>query len=165
MNNIYVLSVLVNNTAGILTRVAGLFTRRAYNIDSLTVGETEDPKFSRMTIAVKCDDDDAVQIISQIKKLEDVKSVDVLKPGTSVVRDLYLIKVKVLPEQRQQVMTTADIFRANIVDVAPESLMIEITGALSKVQAFVDLLDGYEIIEMAHAGMTGLNRGNVKNLD
>ena len=99
-----VLSVLVDNTSGVLNRIAGLFSRRGYNIDSLTVGETENPLYSRMTIVVTGDDDILEQIIKQITKLEDVKRVDVLEPSNSVTRELILVKIKTTPEQRQQVM-------------------------------------------------------------
>ena len=154
-----VLSVLVDNTSGVLNRVAGLFSRRGYNIDSLTVGETENPKFSRMTIVVTGDDDILEQIVKQISKLEDVCRVDVLDPGDSVARELILVKVKTDPAQRQQIMSITEIFRANIVDVAKDSLMIEITGSQSKLRAFLSLLEDYEILELVRTGITGLARG------
>ena len=154
-----VLSVLVDNTSGVLNRVAGLFSRRGYNIDSLTVGETENPALSRMTIVVKGDDDILEQIVKQIMKLEDVQKVDVLDPADSVTRELILVKIKVAPSQRPQVMSMAEIFRANIVDVAKESLMIEITGSQSKLGAFLSLLEEYEILELVRTGITGLSRG------
>ena len=154
-----VLSVLVDNTSGVLNRVAGLFSRRGYNIDSLTVGETEDPKFSRMTIVVTGDDAILEQIVKQITKLEDVKRVDVLEPTNSVTRELILVKIKTTPEQRQQVMAMTEIFRANIVDVAKDSVMIEITGSQSKLSAFLSLVSDYEILELVRTGITGLARG------
>lgn len=154
-----VLSVLVDNKSGVLNRVAGLFSRRAYNIISLTVGETADPKYSRMTIVVSGDDDILEQIIKQISKLEDVKDVEVLKSGESVIRELILVKVKADQSQRQQIVAMTDIFRANIVDVAKDSLMIELTGNPSKLGAFIDLLDGFEIIQLVRTGITGLPRG------
>ena len=147
-----VLSVLVDNTSGV-------FSRRGYNIDSLTVGETENPLYSRMTIVVTGDDDILEQIIKQITKLEDVKRVDVLEPSNSVTRELILVKIKTTPEQRQQVMAMTEIFRANIVDVAKESVMIEITGSQSKLSAFLSLLEDYEILELVRTGITGLARG------
>ena len=119
-----VLSVLVDNTSGVLNRVAGLFSRRGYNIDSLTVGVTQDPRYSRMTIVVTGDDDIIDQIINQIEKLVDVNKVEVLEDNNSVCRELILTKVKTTPEQRQQVMAVADIFRAKIVDVGIDSLII-----------------------------------------
>ena len=154
-----VLSVLVDNTSGVLNRVAGLFSRRGYNIDSLTVGETENPKYSRMTIVVTGDDDILEQIVKQIPKLEDVRRVDVLEPSDSVTRELILVKIKAEPAQRQQVISITEIFRANIVDVAKDSLMIEITGSQSKLKAFLSLVEDYEILELVRTGITGLARG------
>ena len=154
-----VLSVLVDNTSGVLNRVAGLFSRRGYNIDSLTVGETENPKYSRMTIVVTGDDDILEQIVKQITKLEDVRRVDVLEPSDSVTRELILVKIKAEPAQRQQVISITEIFRANIVDVAKDSLMIEITGSQSKLKAFLSLVEDYEILELVRTGITGLSRG------
>ena len=154
-----VLSVLVDNTSGVLNRVAGLFSRRGYNIDSLTVGETENPKYSRMTIVVTGDDDILEQIAKQITKLEDVRRVDVLEPSDSVTRELILVKIKAEPAQRQQVISITEIFRANIVDVAKDSLMIEITGSQSKLKAFLSLVEDYEILELVRTGITGLARG------
>ena len=154
-----VLSVLVDNTSGVLNRVAGLFSRRGYNIDSLTVGETENPKHSRMTIVVTGDDDILEQIVKQITKLEDVRRVDVLEPSDSVTRELILVKIKAEPAQRQQVISITEIFRANIVDVARDSLMIEITGSQSKLKAFLSLVEDYEILELVRTGITGLARG------
>lgn len=155
-----VLSVLVDNTSGVLNRIAGLFSRRGYNIDSLTVGETENPKYSRMTIVVTGDDAILEQIIKQITKLEDVRRVDVLEPNNSVARELILVKIKTDAAQRQQVMAMTEIFRANIVDVAKDSVMIEITGSQSKLSAFLSLLEDYEILELVRTGITGLSRGN-----
>ena len=155
-----VLSVLVDNTSGVLNRVAGLFSRRGYNIDSLTVGETENPKYSRMTIVVTGDDDILEQIVKQITKLEDVRRVDVLEPSDSVTRELILVKIKAEPAQRQQVISITEIFRANIVDVAKDSLMIEITGSQSKLKAFLSLVEDYEILELVRTGITGLSRGS-----
>ena len=154
-----VLSVLVDNTSGVLNRVAGLFSRRGYNIDSLTVGETENPKYSRMTIVVTGDDDILEQIVKQITKLEDVRRVDVLEPSDSVTRELILVKIKAEPAQRQQVISITEIFRDNIVDVAKDSLMIEITGSQSKLKAFLSLVEDYEILELVRTGITGLARG------
>ena len=154
-----VLSVLVDNTSGVLNRVAGLFSRRGYNIDSLTVGETENPKYSRMTIVVTGDDDILEQIVKQITKLEDVRRVVVLEPSDSVTRELILVKIKAEPAQRQQVISITEIFRANIVDVARDSLMIEITGSQSKLKAFLSLVEDYEILELVRTGITGLARG------
>ena len=155
-----VLSLLVDNTPGVLSRVAGLFSRRGYNIDSLSVGVTEDPQFSRMTVAVSGDDRILNQIEKQLIKLEDVKSITQLKDGESVCRELLLAKINVNSEQRQQIISLADVFRAKVVDVSVDSVMIEITGNANKIEAFISLLDGFEIGEMVRTGLTGLTRGN-----
>lgn len=154
-----VLSLLVDNTAGVLSRVAGMFSRRGYNIDSLSVGETENPKYSRMTVVVSGDDKIIVQIKNQLNKLEDVVQVIELEDNLSVCRELVLVKVKADLATRQQIIAVADVFRANIVDVATDSLMIEITGTPSKIEAFIRLLDGFEILELVRTGLTGLSRG------
>ena len=154
-----VFQLLVDNTSGVLNRVAGLFSRRGYNIDSLTVGVTQDPRYSRMTIVVTGDDDIIEQIIKQIEKLVDVNKVEVLEDNNSVCRELILTKVKTTPEQRQQVMAVADIFRAKIVDVGIDSLIIELTGNQNKLDAFLNLLADYEILELVRTGITGLARG------
>lgn len=155
-----VLSILVDNTAGVLSRVAGLFSRRGYNIDSLTVGETEDPAFSRMTVVVRGDDQILEQIEKQLEKLEDVRDIIELADGESVCRELVLVKVLVDKTQRQEVMAVTNIFRAKVVDIAPESLMVELTGNQAKVDAFIKLLDGFTIKELVRTGITGLTRGS-----
>lgn len=155
-----VLSILVDNTAGVLSRVAGLFSRRGYNIDSLSVGETQDPAFSRMTVAVSGDDQILDQIVRQLAKLEDVKEIKELKDGESVCRELVLVKIAANQKQRQSIIAVADIFRAKIVDVAMESLMVELTGNQAKIDAFINLLEGFEIKELVRTGITGLSRGS-----
>ena len=154
-----VFSILVENSAGVLSRVAGLFSRRGYNIDSLTVGETTDPKVSRMTVTVTGDDDVLEQIEKQLSKLIDVKEVVELPAEASVCRELVLIKVECDTTRRQEIIAISDIFRANIVDVSPESVIIELTGAQSKLNAFIELLNGFKITELARTGITGLARG------
>lgn len=155
-----VLSILVDNTAGVLSRVSGLFSRRGYNITSLTVGETENPAFSRMTVVVKGDEQILDQIYKQVEKLEDVVEITELLPEGSVCRELVLVKVKATIEERQSVIAVADIFRAKIVDVAKESLMVELTGNQAKIDAFIKLLDGFKILEIVRTGLTGLTRGS-----
>ena len=144
-----VFSILVENSAGVLSRVAGLFSRRGYNIDSLTVGETTDPKVSRMTVTVTGDDDVLEQIEKQLSKLIDVKEVVELPAEASVCRELVLVKVECDTTRRQEIIAISDIFRANIVDVSPESVIIELTGAQSKLNAFIELLNGFKITELA----------------
>lgn len=156
-----VFSVLVANTAGVLNRVAALFSRRGYNIDSLTVGETENPAYSRMTIVCTGDDEILEQIEKQISKLVDVIEITELTDYDSVCRELILVKVCVSGEQRQQVIAVADVFRAKIVDVSAESLMVELTGNQSKLDAFIELLQGYKIEQLVRTGITGLLRGKV----
>ena len=154
-----IFSLLVDNTSGVLSRVSGMFSRRGYNIDSLSVGVTQDPKYSRMTVAVRGDDKILSQIKSQLNKLEDVVEVIELKDGESVVRELVLVKVKVDIKERQEIISMANVFRANIVDVSPDSLMIELTGNNGKIQAFINLLEGFKIEELVRTGLTGLTRG------
>ncbi len=155
-----VLSILVDNTSGALSRVAGLFSRRGYNIDSLTVGETQDPAYSRMTIAVNGDNHILEQIEKQLAKLEDVKEISELKDQESVCRELVLVKVAAGKKERESVIGIADIFRAKIVDVAEASLMVELTGNQAKIDAFINLLKGYTILELVRTGVTGLGRGS-----
>jgi acetolactate synthase-1/3 small subunit len=154
-----VFSILVDNTSGALSRVSGLFSRRGFNIDSLTVGETENPKYSRMTVVAKGDDISLDQIEKQLAKLEDVREVRELLDKKAVCRELVLITVGVTPEERPALVSVVDIFRANIVDVEPDSVMIEMTGNQAKINAFIQLLDGYEIKEMVRTGIAGLVRG------
>ena len=160
-----VLSLLVDNTSGVLSRVSGMFSRRGYNIDSLTVGVTQDPKYSRMTVVVTGDDKILTQIKSQLNKLEDVKSVVELKNNESVTRELVLIKIKADATERQQIISVANVYRANIVDVSQDSIMVEITGNNNKVEAFKSLLEGFEIQEMVRTGITGLIRGLAESDD
>lgn len=154
-----VFSLLVDNEAGVLSRVAGLFSRRGYNIDSLTVGETQDKNYSRMTVVASGEPEVLEQIEKQLAKLVDVAKIEVLPADSSVCRELILIKVAATPEERTQVIAIADIFRAKIVDVGTESLMIELTGNDSKLQACTKLLEKFNILELARTGITGLHRG------
>lgn len=155
-----VLSLLVNNEAGVTSRIAGLFTRRGYSMDSITGGVTEDPSESRMTVVIGGEEETLEQVIKQLAKLEDVKTIDVLEQDNSVCRELILVRVAANEIQRPEVVSVADIFRANVVDVARDSLMIELTGNKSKLDAFLELLAGYEILGIARTGLTGLKRGS-----
>ncbi|MCR5101593.1 MAG: acetolactate synthase small subunit [Butyrivibrio sp.] len=162
-----VFQLLVDNTSGVLSRISGLFSRRGYNIESITAGVTADPRFTRITIVTSGDDEILDQIEKQVQKLVDVRDIHELKPDESVYRELALVKVRINPEQRQSILAVSDIFRGNIIDVSPESVIIEITGNQSKIDAFLKLLDGYEILELARTGIAGLGRGieNVIYLD
>ena len=154
-----VFSMLVDNTSGVLSRIAGLFSRRGYNIDSITAGVTADPNFTRITIVARGDEIILEQIEKQLSKLVDVIDIKRLEPESSICRELIMIKLKVNEENRQSIISVANIFRAKIVDVSKESLLIELTGNQSKIEAFIDLLNGYEILELARTGITGLSRG------
>ncbi len=154
-----VFQLLVDNTAGVLSRISGLFSRRGYNIESITAGITSDERYTRITIVTSGDDEILDQIEKQVAKLVDVRNIKELAPDNSVYRELVLIKVKAGNEDRQGIIAVADIFRAKIVDVAPDSLIIELTGNQSKIDAFISLLAGYEILEIARTGIAGLGRG------
>lgn len=154
-----VFSLLVNNNTGLLSRVAGLFSRRGYNIDSITSGTTMNKSLTRITVVATGDVQILSQIEKQLAKLEDVVDIKILKDGESVCRELIMLKVKANATQRAEIVAVADIFRAKIVDVETESLMLEMTGNLSKVEAFLNLMSAYEILELARTGITGLSRG------
>lgn len=155
-----VLSLLVDNTAGVTSRVSGLFSRRGFNIDSFTGGVTADKRFSRITVVCSGDEMVLEQITKQLAKLVDVRSIKVLEPEDSVCHELVMIKVAAKPEQRQGIISVADIFRAKVVDVSKESLIVEMTGNHNKLQAFIELMGDYEILELARTGVTGLSRGS-----
>lgn len=152
-------SLLVHNNPGLLSRMAGLFSRRGYNIESITAGTTADPRFTRITIVASGDELILSQIEKQVRKLEDVIEIKLLKDESSVCRELIMVKIKADSKQRTEIISVADIFRAKIVDVEKECLMVELTGTQSKLEAFLELLDGYEILELARTGLTGLTRG------
>lgn len=166
MENRHVLSILVRNQAGVLSRITGLFSRRGYNIDSLTVGVTEDPNLSRMTVCVHTDDETVVQIKNQVRKLYDVLKVEELSPSDAVIREIVMIKIKASSDDRAEVIGICDIFRANIVDVAQESLVAQIAGDESKLDAFVSMLEPFGIKEIVRTGLTALKRGpeELKNI-
>ncbi len=162
-----VFSLLVDNNPGVLSRISGLFSRRGYNVDSITAGVTADPRFTRITIVASGDELILSQIEKQVRKLEDVREIKVLAPDASVYRELIMVKLSANAQQRADIVSVADIFRAKIVDVEKDSLMIELTGTQSKLDAFLNLLDAYEILELARTGLTGLSRGSegVVNFD
>ena len=155
----FIIAILVSNHAGVLSRVTGMFTRRGFNIDSLTVGETESPEFSRITISLHGDKAICSQIVKQLEKMYDVKKVQVLGEET-VIRELLLIKVRNVPEERQDIMSVVDIFRAKIADYSPAALSIEIRGDSNKINAFIELVKPYGILEMCRTGLVALERGS-----
>lgn len=156
----YVISVLVANQFGVLTRVSSMFSRRGYNIDSLTVGETTDPAFSRMTITVTCDEDTKEQVVKQLSKIFDVKKIQVMNREETVIKELMLIKIDAPKSVRTDIMVAVDSFHAKIVDLTPATMTIEITGDQSKLNAFMELMEGYGIIELCRTGVTAMGRGN-----
>jgi acetolactate synthase I/III small subunit len=152
--------VYVENKPGVLTRVASLFRRRAFNIDSLTVGRTENPDVSRMTITVDADRDQARRIEASLYKLVNVLLVENVTNQPAIVRDLAMIKVAATHEARSHVLELASVFRARVVDVAPESLTIEITGAEDKIDGLLEVLRPYGVLEMVRTGIVAMRRGN-----
>ena len=154
-----VFQLLTENTSGVLSRISGLFSRRGYNIESITAGVTADPRVSRITIVTSGDDQVLEQIEKQVAKLVDIRDIKELKPEESVYRELALIKVRARASERQGVISLAGIFRANIIDVSSESLIVEMTGDQTKIDAFISLLEGYDILELARTGIAGLCRG------
>lgn len=154
-----VIAMYVENKHGVLARVSGLFMRRGFNIDSLTVGETEDPGFSRITITMNGDEREQQQVINQVMKLQNVKRVKLLGPENSVERELMLLKVKNTPDTRSEIMAAAEIFRAKIVNYTADSLCIEVTGEPTKIKAFIEIMTPLGIIEMDRTGVVALERG------
>ncbi|MBR6984877.1 acetolactate synthase small subunit [Ruminococcus sp. XPD3002] len=158
-SNKYVIGVIVSNVSGVLSRVSGMFTRRGFNIDCLTVGETESSGYSRITVSFRGDEDIKLRILRQLEKLHDVKEVEVLDPNETVIRELLLIKVKNTPSTRQDIMTAVEIFRTKIVDYSTTALICELTGETSKIDAFIELMKPYGIMEMCRTGIVAIERG------
>ena len=161
--NQFVIAVYVDNQFGVLTRVTSMFTRRGFNIDALTVGETECPDYSRITICLSGDGYAREQLINQLRKLYNVKKVEVLEED-SITRELMLIKVKNDPASRGDVMSAVDVYRAKVIDYTTDEMCIELTGDPSKIDAFVKLMLPYGIIEMCRTGVVALDRGGTSLL-
>ncbi len=155
----HTLSVLVENSPGVLARISALFSRRGYNIDSLAVGPTEDPEISRMTIVINVEGHALEQVIQQLDKLINVISITQLDPVTSVQRELLLVKVATTPTNRSQVLETVQLFRAKVVDVAQDAVTIEATGNAEKIQALLRVLEPYGIKELVQSGLVAMERG------
>jgi acetolactate synthase-1/3 small subunit len=154
----HTLSVLVENKPGVLNRIAGLFARRGFNIDSLAVGETEDPKLARMTIMVDAQDQPLEQVTKQLHKLINVIKITDLDPATSVDRELVMVKVKADATNRSEIMQIVEIFRAKIIDVSKTMLVIEVTGTREKVNAIMKLLRPFGIVELVRTGRIAMSR-------
>ncbi|MGN1320402.1 MAG: acetolactate synthase small subunit [Acutalibacteraceae bacterium] len=155
-----VIAVYVENKYGVLARVSGMFMRRGFNIDSLTVGETDDPAYSRITITLNGDDYAREQLVNQLYKIHNVKSVKLLDSENSVERELMLIKVKNTPENRSEVIAATEIYRAKIIDYNTDSMCVEVTGEPLKIKAFIDVMKPLGIVEMCRTGVVSLERGN-----
>ena len=155
----HTLSVLVEDRPGVLARIAGLFSRRGFNIESLAVGPTEHPDVSRMTVVVDVEDLPLEQVTKQLNKLIEVIKVVELEPASSVQRELLLVKVRADLTTRSHVLETVQLFRAKVVDVSPESLTIEATGTADKITALLRMLEPYGIREMVQSGMVAVGRG------
>ena len=162
MNQNHIISVLVENKAGVLAKISGLFSRRGFNIESLAVGPTEDEKISRITMVVNAETHSIEQVIKQLYKLINVIKIQELDPSNIVERELVLIKVSANNNTRAEILEIINIFRANIVDVAKKSLIIEITGNSSKIKGLEDLLKPYGILELIRTGKIACNRGSKK---
>ena len=156
----YVIAVYVENKYGVVARVSGLFMRRGFNIDSFTGQETDDPRYSRLTITLRGDDFTRDQLINQLKKLHNVKKVKLLEFGTAVERELMIIKVRNTPETRSEVMAAAEVYRAKIIDYTTNYMCIEVTGEPSKINAFSEVMKPLGIIEMCRTGVVALERGS-----
>ena len=157
-NNAFVIAVYVDNKSGVLTRVTSMFTRRGFNIDALTVGETESPEYSRITISLSGDGYAREQLINQLRKLYNVRKVDVLEDDC-IKRELSLVKVKYTSETRAEILSAADVYRAKVIDYTSDEMCIEITGDPTKIDAFIKLMIPYGIIEMCRTGIVALDRG------
>ena len=155
------LAILVNHKSGVLMRVVGLFSRRGYNIHSLSVGETEKPEVSRITIVVSVDDERVIsQIRRQVEKLVDVRRVYSLTSADSLQKELVLVKIRADEESRTHLVELAEIFKAKIIDVTKTTMTLQLTGDLDKLEAFMSLVEDYGIVELARTGITALERGS-----
>jgi acetolactate synthase-1/3 small subunit len=157
--SIHTLSVLVENKPGVLARIAGLFSRRGFNIDSLAVGPTEHPEISRMTIAVNVEGNPLEQVTKQLNKLINVIKIVELEPATSVQRELLLVKVRADADSRSHVLETVQLFRAKVIDVSTDSVTIEATGSADKLDALLRMLEPFGVRELVQSGMVAIGRG------
>jgi acetolactate synthase-1/3 small subunit len=155
----HIISILIENESGALSRVAGLFSARGYNIESLTVAPTEDPSMSRMTLVTRGSEDVIEQITKQLNKLIDVIKLIDLADSAHIERELMMVKIKTVGETRDEIRRVADIFRGRIIDVTPTSYVVEMTGTSEKLDAFLATIDSGSIIEVVRSGPTGISRG------
>ena len=156
----YTIMALVNNKSGVLTRVSGLFSRRGYSINSIAACSTEDKKYSRITIELDGDEYVLQQMIKQLAKLIDIKKITKADENTSIFRELCLVKVEAKPEKRSEIIEIKEIYKAKVVDLSLDSMILEITGEPNKIDGFIQVIEPYGIMEMARTGVTALNRGD-----
>ena len=161
----FVIAIRVENRFGVLSRVAGMFSRRGFNIDSLTVSETETNGVSRITISMQGDHYQRCQIIKQLSKLSEVMQIKVMEPAESVIREMLLIKVKSTPESRRDVMDATTVYRASIVDYSPSAMCVAVSGDPAKLNAFVELMKPYGILEICRTGVVAMDRDAVSLRD
>lgn len=159
-DNIQVVSMLVDNNAGVLARISSLFARKGFNIESLTVSATDNPRLSRITITTLGDKQTLRQILSQSAKLEEARNVVALDPDTSIQRELLLVKVAADESMRSVIREAAEIYKASVVDLSVDSMVVELTGKPSKIDGFLEVISRYDILEMCRTGVTALARGN-----
>lgn len=155
----FVIAMYVENKYGVLTRVCGLFMRKGFNIDSLTVGETDDPDYSRITITLHGDEYAREQLVNQLRKLHNIKKVKLLTPEASFERELMLIKVKSTPETRSEILAAAEVYKGKILDYTLNTMSIEVTGDPAKINAFIEIMASIGIIEMCRTGVVAIERG------
>lgn len=161
----FVIAVYVDNQFGVLSRVTSMFTRRGFNIDALTVGTTEHPEFSRITITMSGDGYAKAQMLNQLRKLYNVKKVEVLDEANAIERELLLIKIKNIPEEHSTILSSVDIFRAKVIDYAVDAFFVELTGSPSKIDAFIETVKPIGIVEMCRTGIVALQKGNQALID
>ena len=154
-----VFQILAENTSGVLSRISGLFSRRGYNIESITAGVTADPRYTRITIVASGDDEVLEQIERQVNKLVDVRNIKVLEPMSSVYREICLVKIETTAHDRDSLIAISNVFQGKVLDVTPKSMIIELSAEQPEIERFLAMLDGYKILELARTGITGLSRG------
>ena len=160
----HILSILVANNSGVLSRITGLFSRRGYNIDSLSVGTSEDQRYSRITVVVHGDEKIVEQILKQVAKQVDVHDVMELCSDSAIFRELCFVKVEASAASRPDIFNVANVFRANIIDVSTRTMTMELTGDSDKLQAFIELMKPYKILEIVRTGLTAISRGAADTL-
>lgn len=161
----FIIGMLVENKFGVLNRVSGMFSRRGFNIDSLTVGVTENDEFSRMTVTMTGDDYARDQMIKQLSKIQEVREIKEMESSQSVIRELIMLKVAANSENRHELMDAINVFHAKITDYSPDAICLEITGETAKLNAFIEIVEPFGIIEMCRTGAVAMERGKIRLKD